>query len=95
MGDVDQQKQALLEESACTALAHYTGIVPPLRSGSTDCNVPLSMGVPSVCFGVYTGEGAHTREEWIDPNSICNGMKAAMSLLIYWFEQKSDENALN
>ena len=88
MGEVDQEKQSMLEESACAALAHYAGVIPPLRSGSTDCNVPLSMGVPSVCFGVYRGEGAHTREEWIDPDSICGGMKAALSLLIYWFEQK-------
>ena len=88
MGEVNQEMQSMLEESACAALAHYTGVIPPLRSGSTDCNVPLSMGVPSVCFGVYRGEGAHTREEWIDPESICSGMKAALSLLIYWFEQK-------
>ena len=88
MGEVDQQKQAMLEESACAALAHYTGVVPTLRSGSTDSNVPLSMGVPSVCFGVYRGEGAHTREEWIEPDSICSGMKAALSLLIFWFDHK-------
>lgn len=89
MGEIDQEKQGLLEESACAALAHYTGVVPVLRAGSTDCNVPLSMGVPSVCFGVYRGEGAHSREEWIDPESICGGMKAALSLLIYWFAQKN------
>ncbi len=88
MGEVDARKQAMLEESACAALAHYTGVVPTLRSGSTDCNVPLSMGVPSVCFGVYRGEGAHSREEWIDPQSVCGGMKAALSVLIYWFEKK-------
>lgn len=89
MRDVDAQKQAQLEESACAALAHYTGVVPTLRSGSTDCNVPLSMGIPSVCFGVYRGEEAHSREEWIDPDSVCCGMKAALSLLIYWFEKKA------
>lgn len=89
MRDVDEKKQAQLEESACAALAHYTGVVPTLRSGSTDCNVPLSMGIPSVCFGVYRGEEAHSREEWIDPESICCGMKAALSLLIYWFEKKA------
>jgi len=87
MGDVDSALQSQLEECCCSALAHYTGVVPALRSGSTDCNVPLSMGVPSVCFGVYRGEGAHTREEWIDPESISGGMKAALSILVFWFTQ--------
>ena len=88
MGEGDAVKKAQLEESCCAALAHYMHVVPTLRSGSTDCNVPLSMGIPSVCFGVYSGEGAHTREEWIDPHSICAGMKAALSLLIYWFARQ-------
>ncbi len=90
MGDVDKEKQAKLEECCCTAIAHYTGVIPTLRSGSTDCNVPLSMGIPSICFGVYRGEGAHTREEWIDPDSISSGMKAALSVLIYWFTKKAE-----
>lgn len=88
MGEVDPAKQAQLEETCCAALAHYTGVVPSLRSGSTDCNVPLSMGIPSICFGVYRGEGAHTREEWIAPESVCAGMKAALSVLIYWFVKR-------
>ena len=89
MGEVDPEKQAQLEESCCTAIAHYTSVIPTLRSGSTDCNVPLSMGIPSICFGVYRGEGAHTREEWMDPNSICSGMKAVLSVLMYWFSEKA------
>ena len=74
-------------EAACThALRRYALTQPPLVAGSTDCNIPLSMGVPSACFGVYRGEGAHTREEWIDVTSLCGGMKAAMSVLLNWFE---------
>ena len=59
---------------------------PVICSGSTDCNTPLSMGVPSACFGVYVGEGAHTREEWVELASIGPGMKAAMSVLLNWFK---------
>ena len=55
-------------------------------SGSTDCNIPLSMGIPSICFGVYRGEGEHTREEWIEPASLESGMKAALSVILNWFE---------
>ena len=46
--------------------------------GSTDCNIPLSMGIPAVCFGVYEGHGAHTREEWVDIESTRDGMKIAL-----------------
>lgn len=83
---VDPNAQARLEASCCEAIALYTGEVPQLSSGSTDCNIPLSLGVPSVCFGVYLGEGAHTREEWVDLGSICPGMKAAASVIAQWFE---------
>lgn len=33
--------------------------------GSTDCNIPLSLGIPAVCIGTFEGAGGHTREEWI------------------------------
>lgn len=79
--------QRKLEMACHDALWRYVGIKPHLSSGSTDCNIPLSMGVPSVCFGVYMGEGAHTREEWVDIASIGPGMKAAASVLLNWFDE--------
>ena len=45
----------------------------------------LSLGIPSASFGMYRGGGAHTREEWIEPSSLCGGMKAAASVLMNWF----------
>ena len=42
-------------------------------------------GIPSASFGMYRGGGAHTREEWIEPSSLCGGMKAAASVLMNWF----------
>lgn len=50
--------------------------------GSTDCNIPLSIGIPAVCFGVYEGKGAHTREEWIDVESTRDGMKILSEVLL-------------
>lgn len=34
-------------------------------AGSTDCNIPLSMGIPAICFGGLLGDGVHTREEYV------------------------------
>ncbi len=50
--------------------------------GSTDCNIPLSMGIPAVCFGVYEGKGAHTREEWVNVESTRDGMKILSEVLL-------------
>ena len=83
---VDPQAQDELEQMCCATLARYTGNTPQLVSGSTDCNIPLSMGIPSACFGVYIGEGEHTREEWVELASIAAGMKAAASVILNWFE---------
>ena len=84
--DVREAEQAALVDRCCAALERYVGVKPAVCSGSTDCNIPLSMGVPSACFGVYRGEGEHTREEWVALDSICAGMQAAASVLLHWFE---------
>ena len=47
--------------------------------------MPLSMGVPSICFGGYRGHGAHTREEYIEVESLLPGMKAMLSYILEWF----------
>lgn len=52
------------------------------EAGSTDCNIPLSMGIPAVCFGVYEGSGAHTRGEWINVESTRDGMKILAQVIL-------------
>ena len=54
-------------------------------SGSTDCNIPLSMGIPAVCVGCYNGAGAHTREEYVEIDSLLPGLKLAFDLILYHF----------
>jgi len=41
------------------------GIEPKLMIGSTDANVPLSLGLPALVLGVTNGAGAHTNGEFI------------------------------
>lgn len=86
---VDPKRQEALERLCAQALYTSTGIQPAKTVGSTDCNIPLSMGIPSACFGVYIGEGEHTREEWIDMRSICPGMWAALRVMLSFFEVQS------
>lgn len=49
-------------------------------SSSTDCNIPLSLGVPSLCVGVNTHEKIHTREEWVEKESLVLGLEIAIKL---------------
>ena len=53
--------------------------------GSTDCNIPLSMGIPALCLGCYTGEGAHTRSEYVDIASLIPGLKFAFDVILSYF----------
>lgn len=47
---------------------------------STDCNIPLSLGVPSLCVGTSYYSGIHTREEWMNKESIITGTEIAIKL---------------
>ncbi|MBR6793903.1 MAG: M20/M25/M40 family metallo-hydrolase [Clostridia bacterium] len=84
-GDVPAERQKALEERCAKAIKNYYDIDVVFRSGSTDCNMPLSMGVPAVCPGVVTGKGAHTREEYVDIDSLLPGLKAAAEMILYHF----------
>ena len=50
------------------------------ESASTDCNIPLSLGIPAICIGVYQGDGEHTREEWIEKASLALGLEIAIKI---------------
>ena len=56
------------------------------ESSSTDCNIPLSLGVPALCIGTNTHNGIHTREEWVDKDSILKGLEIAIKLGIAFTE---------
>lgn len=51
------------------------------RNGSTDCNIPLSLGIPAICFGVCRGSGAHTREEKLEIASLHDGCRLLLEFL--------------
>lgn len=48
---------------------------------STDCNVPLSMGIPSICVGFIRGGGAHTVGEFIEKQSVIDGFLLALRFI--------------
>jgi tripeptide aminopeptidase len=58
------------------------GMDPYTDSSSTDANVPISRGIPSVCVGVTHGEGAHRMEETIEIEPIAKGMAQLIKLVV-------------
>lgn len=86
-GDVNQLDHKTLINRFCDIAEAETGARPDLRSGSTDCNWPLSLGIPAICFGGYKGAGAHTRGEYIELDSLPAGMRIVTSFILSYFEK--------
>ena len=50
------------------AVDRHLGLRTELRLGSTDANLPLSLGIPAAALAAGgTGHGIHTLAEWYDP----------------------------
>ena len=81
-GDVDRQARDNMIKLASDTIEEYTGKIPDQTPGSTDCNIPLSMGIPSLCLGTYEGSGAHTREEYILIDSLMPGYKVGFEMVM-------------
>ena len=62
-----------------------SGLECRLTSGSTDANLPMSMGIPAVCAGTYMGGGMHTREEFLELESIPVGLEITAEIILDYF----------
>ena len=86
MGDVDAQRQEALMQKVKQAIATRYHEEVKTYPGSTDCNIPFSVGIPSVCFGGYIGKGAHTREVHIMLDSMVTGTDIIAAFLLDYFD---------
>ena len=75
---VDEEKMAVLRNRYLNALKDALDLEAFSGSSSTDCNIPLSLGIPAICFGVVRGSGCHTREEKLEVASLYDGCKLAL-----------------
>ena len=59
------------------------GRVPELATASTDANVPISLGIPSIAIGAGgRGGGVHTPAEWYDNTDGTLGVARALTVLV-------------
>ncbi|MEE1199294.1 MAG: M20/M25/M40 family metallo-hydrolase [Christensenellales bacterium] len=86
-GKVDPDRMKALNDWIGSAIRETLGVEPQFGINSTDCNYPLSLGIPAVCIGACQGKGAHTREEWLDVESLKDGMRLVLSVFEGFLEK--------
>jgi acetylornithine deacetylase/succinyl-diaminopimelate desuccinylase-like protein len=65
------------------AVDRHLGLRTDLRLGSTDANLPLSLGVPAVSLGAGgDGGGAHTRAEWYSARGRELGLRRVLLIAL-------------
>ena len=77
-GNVEPERIGALLNKLRPVISDVIGMPVNTKSASTDCNIPLSLGIPAICMGVYFGGGSHTREEWVRKDSLTLGLEAAI-----------------
>jgi tripeptide aminopeptidase len=70
------------------AVDAYLNIRARVDCASTDANVPLSMGLPAVSIGAGGhGGGAHTHQEWYQPDTRDLGLRRILLALVALSDQ--------
>jgi tripeptide aminopeptidase len=86
--EIGSRPAAELPESAVIlqylrAVDAHLGIRSHLDTSSTDANIPLSLGIPTVAIGGGgAGGGAHTPQEWYRPEGRDLGLKRILLTLL-------------
>jgi di/tripeptidase len=77
-----------LVKAALETLDHL-GTHASLETGSTDGNVPLAAGCPTVTIGITRGGNAHRLDEYIETTPIGNGLRQLIILALAACDEES------
>jgi di/tripeptidase len=64
------------------AVLHSLDITPSLKTGSTDANLLLSRGLPTVTIGLTRGDNAHRLDEYIEVEPLRVGLQQIILLAL-------------
>lgn len=77
---------------ALRAVDRHLGLQTELRLGSTDANIPLSLGVPALSMGAGgEGGGAHTQAEWYSAKNREVGLRRVLLLTLAMLEWAAEQ----
>ncbi len=84
------ENSALL--ASVRAVDRHLGLRTEPGLGSTDANIPLSLGVPAIAIGAGgTGGGIHTLQEWYDPTGRQVALRRILLILMDAVERTAEE----
>ncbi|HJO95337.1 MAG TPA: M20/M25/M40 family metallo-hydrolase [Victivallales bacterium] len=63
-------------------------IEPDLAPASTDANLPLSLGIPSICIGLTNGDNVHTVNEYMETEPFYTGFRKFVQLILNLYNVK-------
>lgn len=74
------------------AVDRHLGIQTDLRLGSTDANIPIALGIPSLSMGAGgDGGGAHTISEWYSDKDRETGLRRILLLCVAMTEWAAEQ----
>ncbi len=74
------------------AVDRHLGLRTDLRLGSTDANIPISLGVPALSMGAGgEGAGAHTLAEWYCDKDRELGLRRVLLLTLAMTEWAAEQ----
>jgi acetylornithine deacetylase/succinyl-diaminopimelate desuccinylase-like protein len=77
---------------ALRAVDRHLRLLTDLRLGSTDANIPLSMGIPALSMGAGgEGGGAHTQAEWYSAKDRETGLRRVLLLTLAMLEWAAEQ----
>lgn len=82
MGNVDKDTLDKVSKTVIDIQSRNAGVQVSAHAGSTDCNIPHSLGLPAICVGIYKGAGVHTREEYLVKDSLKIGVNIMNDLFM-------------
>lgn len=65
-----------------SAILESMGITPTGDASSTDANIPISRGIPSVCIGLTAGGNVHKEDEYIEREPVVRGVYQLLGLTV-------------
>jgi tripeptide aminopeptidase len=92
----DRPASGLADDSplldALRAVDRHLGLRTDLRLGSTDANLPLSLGIPALSIGAGgEGGGAHTLAEWYSARDRELGLRRVLLLTLAMLEWAAEQ----
>lgn len=86
--DVDPVRQQKLTALCRSISEDVLGEPVKMTAASTDCNIPHSLGIPAAAMGICKWNGIHTREEWIEKDSLIPGLEIALRAVLALTEKE-------